>query len=317
MHMPDLTQSNQVLEFSNQDLVISRTPHRDKIIAALSNPGSKDDIDLLKEALTAYTNWVTSLQQLKTTGRERINDMVRLLNEYKDYLEVDLILERGSKFLIRQKGQMKIDNSVLEEFLIHIVRPEIIEGLPKVNYLVGPQRAFMSLAFMPQSFDSLFAKPNVVIKAKDQDFILGANIKYSFQASIDESDAFIQSGSFAIAAMAAECKVNLDKTMFQEAAGTAARLKHGCPFTKYFLIVEYLDMTPEDIRLTSIENVYLIRKAKRLPYEKRNDIKCVRAQRKDSPICSEVLWNIVGEMQSTVKSVWYDPSEAMRRGSFV
>jgi len=316
MHTSDLNLSNQALELANEELIISRTPHRDKIVAAINNPGSKDDIALLNEALNAYTNWTSSLQQLKTTGKERIVDMVRLLNEYKDYLEVDLILERGSKFLIRQKGQMKIDNSVLEEFLIHVVRPEIIEGLPNVNYLVGPQRAFMSLAFMPHSFDSLFAKPNVVIKAKDQDFIIGANIKYSFQANVDEADAFIQSGSFAIAAMAAECKVNLDKTMFQEAAGTAARLKHGCPFTKYFLIVEYLDMTPEDIRMTSIENVFLIRKAKRLPYEKRNKIECVRAQRKENPICSEVFWNIVCEMQSTVKSVWYDPTEAMRRGSF-
>jgi len=42
--------------------------------------------------------------------------MTELLNNYKDFLEVDLITRRGSAFIKRQKGQLKLDNSVIEEF---------------------------------------------------------------------------------------------------------------------------------------------------------------------------------------------------------
>lgn len=308
--------SNEVPALADSAFTTSRTPHRDKLIAATENPKAARDIRVLRSALAEYERWSAALYALKSHGRKRVSEMVALLNEYKDFLEVDLILEKGSPFLTRQKGQMKLDNSIMEEFLIHLVRPEIIEKLPKAEFLVGPQRAFMSLAFMPGSFTSLFDRPEVVIKSKDQDFIIGANIKYCFTSGVEFTGSKAQSGTFAIAAMAAESKVNLDKTMFQEAAGTAARLKQGCPFAKYYLIVEYLDMTPEDVRLTAIDNVFLIRKAKRLPFEKRADIPSVRAQRTDNPISADVIWKIVEEIQGVVSAVWYDPAEVLKRGSF-
>lgn len=310
-------QSPEVPALTEAGFTTSRTPHRDKLVAAFENLKARDDVGVLKEAMAAYDHWIAGLGKLTTKGRERVNQMVALLNEYKDVLEVELILAKGSAFLTRQKGQMKLDNSVLEEFMIHIVRPEILNDLPKQEYLVGPQRAFMSLAFMPGSFASLFQKPEVVIKAKNQDFILGANINYSFTSGIDKEGPNAQVGSFALAALAAECKVNLDKTMFQEAAGTAARLKQGCPFAKYYVLAEYLDMTPEDVRLTAIDNVFLVRKAKRLPFEKRTHLPSVRAQRKECPISSDVIWRVVEEIQGTVSAVWYDPQEVLRRGSFV
>jgi hypothetical protein len=82
------------------------------------------------------------------------------------------------------------------------------------------------------------------------------------------------------------------------------------------LLVEYLDMTPEDVRLTAIDNVFLLRKAKRLPFEKRTHLPSVRAQRKDNPISADIVWKIVEEIQTTVSAVWYDPAEVLKRGSF-
>ena len=73
-----------------------RYPHRDKLNAALRNPKCSDDSDLLREAMTAYNEWIAATSSLTTTGRERVGQMVSLLNEYKDFLEVDLIAERGS-----------------------------------------------------------------------------------------------------------------------------------------------------------------------------------------------------------------------------
>ena len=297
---------------------MAQTPHKDKLTAALDNPkGTEADKELLKQALETYQQWIEQVATVQSTGKERVVELTRLLNEYKDRLEVDIIIRSGSPFLIRQKGQLKLDNSVIEEFLIQLVDPRVLEGLPDFELCVGPKRAFMSLAFTPASIQELCEKPRVEIKEKDTDFTLGKTIFYKFSSEPDFSDAHTQSGSLTLAVLAAECKVNLDKTMFQEAAGTAARLKQGCPMSRYYLLVEYLDMEPEDCRLTAIDNVFLIRHAKRLPFGKRNNYDHVKRHHKQHPIDPEVIWQFTCEIQNFVQAIWYDPEKAVERGSFI
>jgi hypothetical protein len=169
---------------------------------------------------------------------------------------------------------------------------------------------------MPRSFSGLGARPDIALKVKDQDFAIGSTVYYQFSASAGFKPEDTAAGDFSLAVLAAEVKVNLDKTMFQEACGTASRLKQGCPVAKYYLLVEYLDMTPEDARLTDIDNVYLLRKAKRLPFGKRNKPDEVERQHRESPINADLVGKFVSEIQHFVDAVWYDPDEALRRGSF-
>ncbi len=295
---------------------MSSTPHREKLMAAIENPKCSDDIAILKEALSAYDKWIQQTQSLKSNKKDRVVEMTRLLNDYKDYLEVELIAKRGSDFLKRQKGQLKLDNSVLEEFLIYLVHPNILNELPSFALDVGPQTAFMSLSFTPSNLASLDSRPEVVLKLKDQDFAIGKTIHYKFSSDSQFTTNKTNQGSLYLAVLAAECKINLDKTMFQESAGTAARLKQGCPISKYYLLVEYLDMTPEDSRLTEIENVFLLRRAKRLPFEKRAVLREVKNQHQEFPIDAEIIWRFVQEIQGFINAVWYDPDAALKRGSF-
>jgi Bpu10I restriction endonuclease len=294
-----------------------KTPHREKLLAAISNPKAKADLDLLKEAYLAYEQWISQLNSLTSMKSERLAEMVRLLNEYKDFIEVDLIASRGSEFLKRQKGQLKLDNSILEEFLTHLISPAILDNLPTFELETGPQTTFLSLAFRPTSLSNLDKKPEVVLKVKDQDFTLGRTVFYKFSAHEDFNVHQTTHGKFFLAVLAAECKVNYDKTMFQECAGTASRLKQGCPVSKYYALVEYLDMQPEDVRLTDIDNVFLLRKAKRLPFEKRNHLAEVKAQHKNFPIAVDVVQKFINEIQEFINTTWYDPEEALKRGSFV
>jgi len=294
------------------------TPHHDKLVAAIANPKCSEDKKLLEEALERYHSWVDSINSLESTGQSRVNQMVDLLNEYKDFLEVDTIARRGSAFLKRQKGQLKLDNSVLEEFLIYLVDSRIIEELPDdFDIDCGPYTAFMSLSFRPEGIASLNQKPSIVLKQKDQDFTIGKKIHYKFSSSSDFEQHKTSSGQLYLSVFAAEIKVNYDKTMFQECAGTASRLKQGCPIAKYYALVEYLDMLPEDCRLTEIDNVFLLRKAKRLPVNKRPLLAEVEKQHKDFPIAKDVIWSFVQEMQRFVNAIWYDPKAALTRGSFV
>lgn len=295
-----------------------QTPHKDKLMAAMNNPKCSDkDKEIIAEAQKAYEFWVSEMNKISSTGKERVVQLTRLLNQYKDQLEVELIIRSGSQFLIRQKGQLKLDNSVIEEFLIRLVDPRVLEGLPDFELCVGPQRAFMSLAFTPASIHDLGERPRVEIKEKDADFTLGKSIYYKFSSDPAFATRSTQSGMLTLAVLAAECKVNLDKTMFQEAAGTASRLKQGCPMSRYYLLVEYLDMEPEDCRLTAIDNVFLIRHAKRLPFGKRTEYVEVKKQHQENPIDPEVIWKFISELQYFVKSVWYDPEKALERGSFI
>ncbi|MBI2927799.1 MAG: Bpu10I family restriction endonuclease [Verrucomicrobia bacterium] len=292
--------------------------HLDKLEAAIRNPKcERDDVRLLEDARERYQSWKASLAALRSKGRKRIAEMTRLLNEYKDFLEVELIARRGSAFLKRQKGQLKLDNSVLEEFLVELVQPGILDGLPEFPLTIGPTTAFMSLSFAPPALRALNDAPIVALKVKDQDFIIGTEIHYRFSPDPDFTPGKTASGSLSLAVLAAECKVNLDKTMFQEAAGTAARLKQGCPYSQYYILNEYLDMEAEDCRLTAIDNVFLLRHAKRLPFEKRSVHEEIRRQHEQSPIDAEVVWLFVEKIQAFISAAWYDPGKAIQRGSFV
>lgn len=293
-------------------------PHKDKLEAALANPKAAADRGVLEEALRAYNTWISNMRAITATGDDFLREMVSYLNEYKDYLEVELVARQGSDFLKRQKGQLKLDNSVIEEFLPYLVDSKLLNNLPTTfNVETGSQTSFMSLSFCPSSIQKLNDKPEIVIKDKDQDFTIGKSVYYKFSSDENFSAAKTIDGRLFLAVLAVECKVNYDKTMFQECAGTAARLKQGCPISKYYALVEYLDMQPEDVRLTSIDNVFLLRKAKRLPYEKRSIYEEVRRQHEENPINFDVMKNFVKEMQSFINATWYDPEAALSRGSFV
>ncbi len=311
---------NDLVRFLDEeaDALTYPTPHLDKLKTAIDNRKAKNDISILKDSIVAYTEWIERTEALQSNGKRRVEEMVKHLNWYKNQFEVELVMKRGSDFLRRQKGQMKLDSSILEEFLVRLVHPSIFGGLKNFNGLIfGPQEAFMSLAFLPSSFQDLLAKPTVTLKTKDQDFVIGSRIYYRFSSESGFGTSQSTEGHLTLPVIAAECKVNLDKTMFQEAAGTAARLKQGSPFSKYFLLVEFLDMPPEDCRLTAIDNVFLLRHAKRLPFEKRSSFKEVEEQHKHKPIDAEVVWRFIKEIEDLISSKWYDPNEALSRGSFI
>lgn len=292
-------------------------PHKDKLLAAINNRKATVDVDVLREAYSAYENWISQMRALTTSGDQFLEDLVRLLNDYKNYLEVELIARRGSDFLKRQKGQLKLDNSVIEEFLPYLVTPKLLSNLPTSYELeTGSQTSFMSLSFCPSSIRTL-DRPQIMVKEKDQDFAIGKSVFYKFSTDQSFSTNTTIDGKLFLAVLAAECKVNYDKTMFQECAGTAARLKQGCPISKYYALVEYLDMQAEDTRLTSIDNVFLLRKCKRLPYEKRNIYEEVKAQHENYPISFDVVKMFVTEMQNFINATWYNPDAALARGSFV
>ncbi len=79
---------------------MEKTPHKEKLTAALHNPKcSAEDRALLTEVLRYYEQWISAMRELTTRGPKRVRQMTGLLNEYKDRLEVDFIAKEGSPFI--------------------------------------------------------------------------------------------------------------------------------------------------------------------------------------------------------------------------
>jgi hypothetical protein len=242
--------------------VIRTAAHGDKLKALLTNsklPAS--DKARVEAAIARYESWIAAMKSAKGDSASILKQLVQSLNDYKRYVEIELIFDAQDDFLYRQKGQLKLDNTILEEFLPYIFDVRLVPGLSRIaNLSAGPQASYAGL-----SFASPFLPLNsggVFLKLKDQDFSVSKS--HRIQIIDDPKNGAPFEAKFYVSHFATEIKTNLDKTMFQEASATASELKRAVPGSTYVLLCEFLDMTPITTKLTSIDEVIVLRKAKRL-----------------------------------------------------
>ncbi|MDR0668914.1 MAG: Bpu10I family restriction endonuclease [Treponema sp.] len=243
--------------------------HGDKLQALLrNNKLPKSDRQKVHEAIERYNFWRSSLLGLFGTQTDIITQAVKLLNDYKNHIELDLIFSSHEDFLYRQKGQLKLDNTVLEEFLPLLVYCIFRDSIDEKNIMLGPMACISGIRF--DSSLSIEAQGGgIILKQKDQDFAISRRLflKASHYESFEKS--VIKETN--IAFLACECKTNLDKTMFQEASATALDLKSSVPTAKYLLLCEWLDMTPINSSTTAIDEIIILRKAKRIGSSERQN----------------------------------------------
>ena len=242
---------------------VARPPaHGDKLKALLANAKlPKPDRARVEKAVARYEAWVSQLRGTTESGAKLLSSFIHALNGYKFYLEFDLIFGAEDDFLYRQKGQLKLDNTVLEEFLPYLFDVRLVPGLARIRNLnCGSQSSFAGMSFA-SPFLPLGAG-GVFMKLKDQDFAVSKSHRMVISDEPANGGQF--ETTFCVSHFATEIKTNLDKTMFQEASATAAELKRSVPGSRYILLCEYLDMTPITTKLTSIDEVIVLRKAKRL-----------------------------------------------------
>src|ERR1700752_154984 len=239
------------------------TPHGDKLRALLANSKlPQSDRPRVQAAILMYETWLNNMRKVHGTLEHIVTEMVRLFNEYRFYIDVELIFDSPNDFLYRQKGQLKLDNSVIEEFLPVVLTTVLHEDLQGLDLLLGPTNCFSSLRF-ESSIREERPGGGVAIRSKDQDFAISRKlfIKTSHYMDFRNPANHVTS----LVYVAAECKTNLDKTMFQEAAATALDVKTAVPSAKYYLLCEWLDMTPISTSITAIDEIIVLRKYKRLP----------------------------------------------------
>jgi SAM-dependent methyltransferase len=251
------------------------TPHLDKLKALANNrrlPAS--DKPRVEEALKRYYDWIRELEGVRGGQKGAVQKLVDATNRYKMFVELDLIFDSPGDFLYRQKGQLKLDNTILEEFLPQL----LFRGLSLAESTVelGPRKTFAGLSFASSLANTgIGGRPS--LRTKDQDFILGKRLY--MMTSFDKDFHNAERVESHLGYVCAECKTNLDKTMFQEAAATSRDLKIAVPSSLYFLVCEFLDMTPVSIISTHIDDVLIVRKAKRMSSNIRQEYRNARERR--------------------------------------
>ncbi len=259
----------------NNETVDLPTPHLAKLNALLNNPRLPGgDKPRVTEALERYKQWIAEMESVKPGRRGSVQKLVDATNRYKMFIELELIFDSPEDFLYRQKGQLKLDNTILEEFLPQLMFRGL--SLPDSAFEFGPQKTFSGLSFTSGLANTgVGGQPS--LRTKDQDFVLGKRLFMMTSFDKDFKDAEHMEAHLGY--VCAECKTNLDKTMFQEAVATSRDLKIAVPSSLYFLVCEFLDMTPVSIISTHIDDVLIVRKAKRMSSNVRQEYRTGKDRR--------------------------------------
>lgn len=291
-----------------------RGVHGEKIVAAMESVKMPEtDIPRLKEALDKYDEWIVNINEASgDTLEELIEKMVTLLNDYKFYIDVNLIFDSKEDFLYRQKGQLKLDNTVIEEFMPMFVRKCIEHECGVCDVEVDSQIPTFSSVYFESSLSNPVKGGGISIKTKDQDFSMSRKLylrsSYDPEFKADKTVTLETHLGYVLS----EMKTNLDKTMFQEASATAHDIKLAVTGAKYYLLCDFLDMTPISTTTTDIDEILITRKAKRISSSIRSLFSTYQgrvAKRewyvnylKNNPYASDIFRRYIGHILSQLKN---------------
>ena len=299
------------------------TPHLDKLNALLDNDKLPiNDKERIGHAIEKYHEWIQAMIDTEGEQSTIIDCLVSSLSEYKRFIDLNTIFDSENDFLYRQKGQLKLDNTVIEEFLPHLISKSLPE-LDEEMY-VGPQSCF-SAAYFTSTITRRGYGGDLHIRTKAQDFTIAR--KLYIQTSYDpDFKAQVLERETYIGYICAECKTNLDKTMFQEASATAHDVKTAVPGAKYYLLCEWLDMTPISTTPTEIDEVLLLRKAKRIgsqvrrhyaTYQGRQGVRAEYARYlSENPFSPEVFARLVSHIAGVLADTDPDEGSVLHGGYF-
>jgi hypothetical protein len=238
---------------------LAYTAHVNKLQELLLNAKlPPPDQELVQIAILSHTAWIAEMEALDGDGDSLVKAMVETLNNYKLNIELNLIWDSTEDFLWRQRGQLKLENSILEEFLPRLITPRTIPALAGVPFETGPRTTFAA-AYFATTLGHPAVGGGLLVRTKDQDFAVGrsAYLQSSLSQGFPAEDTAHH--KIFLAHAAAECKTNLDKTMFQSGVSDAHDLKIAFPGARFYLLCEWLDMTPISTLGTDIDEVIILR----------------------------------------------------------
>ena len=249
----------------------------------------------LAEIRVRYDAWRQANEALigptvKATKQDAqiVQNRVRLLNEYKDFLDQQHYAEKFD-------SRSNLHSSVLEEFMYYLFRDMVTEL--SGHALLGKSHTFKDLFFKADSYGDMLLNPRLLIEKKDHDFAIGVKLNARFRCAGQEAE---QQDTFDIPAVAIECKTYLDKTMLQDASTAAEQLKHRNPNAMYIVVAEWLKLTESvNLRKFKIDQIYVLRKQKNTDREYRYADTYAK-----NPLYSDAVWHLFDTTRAFLTSPW-------------
>lgn len=204
------------------------------------------------------------LNASKDSFEKVIRKRVELLNQYYNYLDCNSVNDVFS-------SQGKFRSTILEEFM-YILLEGVIENYrkkikDKSLLQMGSARAYTNLYFSGASFLDFIKAPQIGVNQKDQDFA----IYRPMTISIGKSNAIETN----LPVVAVENKTYIDKTMLEGAIATAEKIKSGNPYALFLIVTENYDVDLNiDPIYSRIDQIYVLRKSKRIKNQKLQPIDC-------------------------------------------
>lgn len=217
-------------------------PHRAAIDRAVAHPRLPDaDRAAIRDVLhPAYLTLRTALGHLDT-----LDAVCAAYNAYRHVLEVDVIHGSAGRFLPRQRGQLKLESTALEEFCAAVVARFVPDLDPTLT--VGPARTYAGMM--------LDADGTMTVRTKDQDVAIGRPLTLS----VTGADGTTHARNVFFAPVTVEAKTNLDATMLASINATARDLKWAVTDAAAFVVCDWLDATPHPSGSSFVDRVFVLR----------------------------------------------------------
>jgi len=249
----------------------------------------------LAEIRVRYDQWKTAnevllgpVAKVSANDSATIAERVRLLNDYKDFLDQQHYAEKFD-------SRSNLHSSVLEEFMYYLFR-DLVLGISK-HALIGKSHSFKDVFFRAPSYMDMVTKPHALFEIKDHDFAIGASVKATMKC---RGSAIPEEHDLDIPAVAIECKTYLDKTMLQDVSTAAEQLKQKNQNAMYIVVAEWLKLTESvNLKKYKIDQIYVLRKQKNTDREFRYD-----ANYQKNPIYSDVVEHCFNGVREFLTGNW-------------
>lgn len=276
----------------------------------------------LLEIRQKYNEWHDANMQLNGPSdhileedKGTVNQRVRLLAEYKDFLDQQHFAEKFD-------SRSNLHSSVLEEFLYYLFK-DLVATFGR-HALIGKSHTFKDIFFVPPNYSDMLRRPYGRIERKDHDFVIGATVQASLESSTppekdvnpgeevnlikEEPEAYnqvaiagnIETHLFDIPAVAIECKTYLDKTMLEGSSRAAEDLKARNPNCLYLVVMEWIKLTSDvNLRKYKVDQIYVLRKQKNTDREFRYDDDYIK-----NSIDIDVVWHLFNLVRNHLTRDW-------------
>jgi hypothetical protein len=247
----------------------------------------------LRDALVEYEKWRKGSLEVSGRSPSDVAALTGLLNAYKRSVE-PLFDSRPNS------AQEVLQPSILEEFFEYLfvnIADEI-----GVDPLRRPASGYIGLVFNPKDVKSLIAAPEITIRRKDHDFVIGAALEIAVGATGFPKTV----NNLVVPAIAIECKRYLERNMLDECAGTAEKIKKATPYCKFIVVSEFLKMDDASPEVSLIDEIYVLRKQK--------NSERLAAGFVPNDIYDDLVLEIYNHCVQHLKKIWWNPMSGLTEG---